>query len=168
MRRRTVLASRRSRTSSSKVRLGTYAAAAALVAASGLALSSVVRSNPAPGGHALHGGVQPRQSSYPVNREGETYGSGSGAATPSGEPDLIAAIATNGRHGYVSRARDQAAGGGDVTSPSQAVAWDNQGSSTSPSIPVYTANGRTVIGVFAIDPSLLAAPSVIASIRSSH
>ena len=57
---------------------------------------------------------------YQVNDSGETYGSASIAQTPDQEPDLIAALATNGKQGYV-RKTDLDAAEGAASSPEEAV-----------------------------------------------
>lgn len=81
-----------------------------------------------------------------VNASGQTYGSLLGAATP---PDLVQVVATNGQTGYVSYAQLQSASGGDVTTPQEAVAWDQHLAAVSSiSIPVYLSDGTTRIGTF--------------------
>ncbi len=81
-----------------------------------------------------------------VNAAGQTYGSLLGAATP---PDLVQVVATNGQTGYVYYTQLESASGGDVTTPQEAVAWDQQlASGAAISIPVYLSNGTTKIGSF--------------------
>ncbi len=80
-----------------------------------------------------------------VNDRGETYGvEGAG-----GTPDLIAAIATNGRQGYVRRS-DLDAAQGDPASPEEALAWQAQHAGDVVYIPVYSLDGETVIGRFRV------------------
>lgn len=83
-----------------------------------------------------------------VNAKGQTFGSLLGASNP---PDLVQVVATNGQTGYVYYAQLQSSSGGDVTSPQEAVAWDQQLASSAPiSIPVYLSDGTTKIGSFLI------------------
>jgi hypothetical protein len=81
---------------------------------------------------------------WPTNAKGQTYGSGLDATADTGEPDLIAAWATNGRQGYVLRTDLD---GPMPTSPSQAVAMNSAPPRT---IPVYDSDGVTQIGVFVV------------------
>ena len=78
-----------------------------------------------------------------ANSKGDTYG----ASTDRGTPDLIAAIATNGRTGYVY-AKDLDSP--EFTSPAQALAWQRKHANQHRTIPVYTSDGHTVIGKFVI------------------
>lgn len=87
---------------------------------------------------------------YPRNDNGLTYGSSADATSPGNEPDLIQAMATNGKSGYVYRT--------DLTppepaSPEEAVA-QNALNDEPKVISVYEQDGATVIGEF-----VLAAPS---------
>lgn len=85
------------------------------------------------------------RTSYEKNENGETYGSALSAETIGVEPDLIAAIGTNGVEGYV-RSSDFATG---VMSPEEAIVYmDNL--SDSISIPLYDVNGSTVLGEFVL------------------
>jgi hypothetical protein len=73
-------------------------------------------------------------------------------------PDLIQAYATNGNLGYVRRDELKAADGGNAKSPAEAVAWmkiliARAAAGTPVTIPVYTLDGKTVIGKFAILPA---------------
>lgn len=81
-----------------------------------------------------------------VNANGETYGSEGYGATP----DLILAIATTGREGYVRRTELDAAGGPEPTSPAQAIEIQKARPPGSIFIPVYESDGITVIGQFEI------------------
>lgn len=91
---------------------------------------------------------------FPVNQLGETYGSGAGLL-PSQQPDLIEAVATNGKDGYVSKAALAANSGAWVSNPQQAVQWDKimetRGDTT---LPVYANDGTTIIGSFVIKPPI--------------
>lgn len=83
---------------------------------------------------------------WAVNARGQTYG----VVNDRGTPDLIAADATNGRSGYVSSDELDAAGGGNPTSPEQALQEQADRAGTTITIPVYEADGMTVIGDFVI------------------
>lgn len=77
-----------------------------------------------------------------VNARGQTYG----VQNQHGVPDLIAAIATNGRSGYVHSAELQRAEG-TPTTPAQAIAGNNLRPST---ITVYESDGHTPVGKFIV------------------
>lgn len=82
------------------------------------------------------------------NRDGETYGKMPimpfGQVNFSRIPDLVEAVATNGKAGYVYESE---LSGHRPKNPQQAVAIDNQGPRT---IPVYSKDGTTKIGEFVI------------------
>ncbi|HEY5229984.1 MAG TPA: peptidase M56 family protein [Galbitalea sp.] len=83
-----------------------------------------------------------------TNGRGQTYG----AQNSNGTPDLIAAVATNGKTGYVF-AKQLADADGDTaaqhfTSPAQALAWQKVHAGKTTVIPVYESDGTTQIGVF--------------------
>lgn len=80
------------------------------------------------------------------NASGLTLGSELDATTPASAPDLIEAYATNGKLGYVMKKDLHPAG---PTSPTGAL-QANRARSTN--ITVYKSDGKTVIGVFQIDP----------------
>lgn len=90
---------------------------------------------------------------YLHNRAGQSYGSAAQAASRAQFPDLIAVIGTNHVAGYVLKSELQAASGGDVSSPAQAIAWDNNGAFVAHAIPVYAVNGTTQVGTFTIEPA---------------
>lgn len=96
------------------------------------------------------------QDSYPVNAAGDTYGSVLWSGDPATEPDLIQADTTTGVTGYVRRVDLDEADGSNVTTPDEALAFQEQvdelvaSGVTSVFIPVYEADGRTVIGEFEI------------------
>ena len=86
------------------------------------------------------------QTSWGVNEKGQTYG----VVNHNGTPDLIAVVIDHGKTGgYVTRSDLDCASGDYVTSPSQAVIWDQRNHNIS--IPVYESNGTTVIGQFVIE-----------------
>ncbi len=90
--------------------------------------------------------VHAERAPLAVNARGETYG----VAGEGSEPDLIAAIATNGREGYVRRSALDAAAGANASTPAEALAWQDAHAGKTFYIPVYESDGETVIGTFAV------------------
>ena len=90
-------------------------------------------------------------SNYPVNQNGQTYGSSLGVASPSSEPDLIEAE-SNGVVGYVLASELNAADGANVSTPQQAAEWDATGATTTHTIPLYAPNGISIIGSYTVTP----------------
>lgn len=88
---------------------------------------------------------------YPRNAKGQTYGSALDARTPAEEPDLIEAIATNGRVGYVYR--DELMGDVPTTLEEVRQHIANGQPSEPRVIPVYEDDGETQIGVFRMEDS---------------
>jgi hypothetical protein len=84
------------------------------------------------------------QTSWGVNARGETFG----VENDEGTPDLVAAIATNGRLGYV---RNSELMDPEPTSPADAVA-QNDAYPNGRDIPVFESDGVTQIGTFHIGP----------------
>ncbi len=114
--------------------------ALALGSITGVGIGSVVSAAAAGHSHFV------AEATFPTNANGQTYGSALGAATP---PDLVLASATNGEIGYVYFAQLNSASGGNIASPQQALAWDEQ-THQAATIPVYESDGTTVIGEFSI------------------
>ncbi|MBW5468500.1 hypothetical protein GPJ61_11595 [Brevibacillus formosus] len=82
---------------------------------------------------------------YPVNEQGQTFGSGPFPEGPSQEPDLIEAKGENGVEGYV-KSSDLSP---TVSSPEEAIAFQKSKEATGyRSIPLYELDGKTVIGEF--------------------
>ncbi|HEX3897945.1 MAG TPA: hypothetical protein VHW74_02145 [Mycobacteriales bacterium] len=81
-------------------------------------------------------------TAWETNASGQTYG----VANSNGTPTLIAAIATNGKTGYIY-ATDLKAAQPMATSPAQAATMRP----VATSIPVYDSDGQTVIGKFVIN-----------------
>lgn len=79
-------------------------------------------------------------SPWGVNRAGQTYG----VSNAQGSPTLVAVIASNGKAGYVYE-RDLSRP--TPANPSQAMAGQNSATAQA-DVPVYTSDGKTVIGVF--------------------
>lgn len=90
--------------------------------------------------------VHAQRTPLAVNAQGETYGVWGDDA----EPDLIAAIATNGREGYVRRTELDAVTGVNPSTPAEALAWQDAHAGETFSIPVYESDGETVIGSFRV------------------
>jgi len=85
----------------------------------------------------------PAEPPYPVNENGMTYGAGVDEDDPG--PDLVAAIGTNGRCGFVRAAdRDQKA-----STPAEAL---SQTEPEATDVPLLAQDGVTEIGRFRIGP----------------
>ena len=82
-------------------------------------------------------------TAWGVNVKGETYG----VVNEHGEPDLIAAVATNGRQGYVY-VRDMTAADPAPASPEEAAAKARENAGKSFTVLAYQSDGETVIGEF--------------------
>jgi hypothetical protein len=78
-----------------------------------------------------------QRDGFPVNARGETYGSGVDAISPEQEPDLILATGVDGTQGYV-RADELSP---PIPDPATFAGEDRE-------IPLYAADGVTVIGTF--------------------
>ena len=85
---------------------------------------------------------------FGVNAKGETYGV---SKDLSGTPDLQEAPLSAGvPGGYLTTKQLNCASGGDVSNPTQALAWDKFSRHTSTVIPVYKSDGTTVIGSYVV------------------
>lgn len=83
---------------------------------------------------------------FPKNENGQTYGSSADADSLETEPDLIAALGVDGTEGYVKRTDLE---GEMPRTPEEAIAsMNNNEASNGRQIPLYAADGKTVIGVF--------------------
>ena len=89
----------------------------------------------------------PSAVSYARDALGLTYGSELQASSPAQAPDLISAIATNGKLGYVKKTDLYPAG---PSNPQQALSRQQSDKSQTSSIPVYAVDGTTQIGVYEI------------------
>jgi photosystem II stability/assembly factor-like uncharacterized protein len=96
--------------------------------------------------------VDQATTQWPVNARGQTYGTSALATSPADEPDLVLAVATNGKVGYILRAEAEAVDGSNVRTPEEALAWQAAHGSETHEIPVYEVDGITQIGVFLIGP----------------
>lgn len=91
---------------------------------------------------------------HPTNENGLTYGSAAIAPSPDAEPDLIAAIATNGREGYVMKSElDRRA---ENPEDAARVTAENLAGYT---INVYAQDGVTVVGEFQVAGGFVLPPS---------
>lgn len=86
---------------------------------------------------------------FPVNKNGETYGSNRDVTVAGQEPDLILAKGEDGTDGYIKLKdlnKDQ------PNNPEEAVAYMEKMKNSDPKdIPLYDVDGKTVIGKFKID-----------------
>jgi hypothetical protein len=90
----------------------------------------------------------PAESVYPTNAAGQTYGVDKPLVT---EPDLVAVIATNGKHGYCLRSDlDGPADGITPSTPPEVIEEINKRGLRGYTIPAYESDGVTQIGVFQI------------------
>ena len=88
---------------------------------------------------------------FGVNAKGETYGVSN---SPHGTPDLqVAPLSAGVPGGYLTTKQFDCASGGDVSNPTQAIAWDTFNQHTNTVIPVYESDGTTVIGHYVVGPS---------------
>ena len=89
-------------------------------------------------------------SKYPVNEQGQTYGPVPYASKSTETPDLISATGEDGVVGYV-KATDLDP---KVSSPEEAMAYQKSIEAIDyKSIPLYEADGKTVIGEFRLSSS---------------
>lgn len=102
--------------------------------------------------------IEHSRPSYSVNAAGQTYGSAAHAMSPDEYPDLIAAVGVGGVRGYVYKEDLE---GETPRSPEEALAIQKQNdlrmAAAAPGtrvvmdeIPLYAADGKTVIGKFQI------------------
>jgi hypothetical protein len=87
----------------------------------------------------------PAESVYPTNAAGQTYG---GEKPLVKAPDLVAVVATNGKHGYCLNSQLNGRPNPPKT-PEEAKAMSDRGL-RGYTIPVYESDGVTQIGVFQI------------------
>lgn len=94
--------------------------------------------------------VNEETTDWAMNQSGQTYGVENG----NGSPDLIAVIASNGRGGYVHRTdleeADGTAAAREFSSPEEALRWQEERAGKTFTVPVYEADGTTLIGEFII------------------
>jgi hypothetical protein len=115
-------------------------------AAAGVAIGAFVMSS----ANADSQATSPPQKAaphYAKNANGLTYGSNMDANSPDNLPDLIKAVATNGKEGYVKRTDYDDP---HFTNPADAVKWTMDQKGKTRTIPVYDVDGVTKIGEFVI------------------
>ena len=103
-------------------------------------------------GVADHNGNIISQIEYPINDNGQTYGSALLARDYDERPDLIAAIGRDGQAGYIYKTDLEA---GSPKTPAEALAQQQQYEAMAISsggrqvlvwsIPLYDVNGKTII-----------------------
>jgi len=90
-------------------------------------------------------------SIFPVNQNGETYGSLGDVNTPGKEPDLVSAKGEDGTEGYL-KLEDM--WGEQPNNPEEAVAYmkrqEEEKARGHKFIPLYASDGKTVIGKFKV------------------
>lgn len=90
-------------------------------------------------------------SIFPVNQNGETYGSLGDVNTPGKEPDLVSAKGEDGTEGYL-KLKDM--WGEQPNNPEEAVAYmkkqEEEKAKGHKYIPLYASEGKTVIGKFKV------------------
>lgn len=93
---------------------------------------------------------------YPVNEQGQTYGSSSLAyeQIPEGIlaseaieylPDLVSVVNSDGTEGYVLKEDFHPS---TPTSPEEAIQMQNDGAFDEKEVPLYASDGKTVLGTF--------------------
>lgn len=85
---------------------------------------------------------------YPVNENGQTYGSEADATSPETRPELISALTEDGIEGYVLK---KDLDGELPKTPEEAIAIQNSRSPGGRDIPLYEFDGETIIGVFHVN-----------------
>lgn len=144
--------------------IGGTIALAAVAGGTGLTLAI---SQQAPAGTSSEPGGQPTpgvEPDWPTNDRGQTYGDPREDVLPDDFPDLIAVVATNGEAGYVEREGLESLTGANVSTPAEALEWQRLQASAPPEtfIPVFLADGLTVVGEFPITRSQGFDPSTVA------
>lgn len=144
-----------------RLAVGVVVAAVAVTGGAGLVVSLQQQT---PAGTSTTPGGTPAASiepNFPINPAGQTYGDPEPLVAVRDYPDLLQVEATNGKTGYVDRHLLDELTGANVSSPEEAVEWQQQqdeaGSNTT-FIPVYESDGTTVIGQFPIASSTTAPP----------
>lgn len=140
----------------------TFMIAASVVLAAGLGVvgGSAIATVPtllSPAGLHPQSGIQsiPKpEPTYKSNAAGETYGSALNAISPATEPDLIQAVASNGKVGYVRKSELDRADGSTAAqsfkTPADALAWQQSVGLGDQTVNVYAEDGTTVLGAFAV------------------
>ncbi|PWW01198.1 hypothetical protein DFQ01_11088 [Paenibacillus cellulosilyticus] len=87
-----------------------------------------------------------KEISYPLNENGQTYGSSLDATSVEKEPDLVKAYGVDGTLGYV---KSDDLNGPLPSSPEEALA-QQRSKKGDREIPLYDVDGKTVIGKFVV------------------
>lgn len=87
--------------------------------------------------------------SYPTNSQGETYGNTFGYKLAGCEPDLLAAVGTNGERGYISMEERSVEGGGSLEEIAAYMNWKEENHVTGYTIPLYDKD-HNAIGEFQV------------------
>lgn len=102
---------------------------------------------------------QNQSPQYKVNDSGQTYGSGIYAVSFETEPDLIAAVGTDGTEGYVyakdlhkdmPQTPEEAVAQTNKLRKSQSLKRGSNETIVVDTIPLYDVDGKTIIGEFSI------------------
>ena len=104
--------------------------------------STIIKAGPAQRWNLAAQYATGRISPWGINADGKTFG----VPNSHGLPDLVAVVATNGEEGYVYATQLQG-GQHEPSSPQEAATTRP----TLRSIPVYTADGHTVVGEFVVN-----------------
>lgn len=95
---------------------------------------------------------------YPVNEQGQTYGSSALAYENLPEevsaleaidymPDLVSAVGEDGTEGYIPK--EDFLPSAIPSSPEEAIQMQNNGTFDHEEVPLYASDGETVLGVYA-------------------
>lgn len=113
----------------------------------------------APAGVGVEAGqtaIPQPEPEYLTNATGQTLGSLADATSPENEPDLILVVATNGKEGYVKKVELDATNGHTAWSTltdNEMAKWTLEREKLGiVNIPVYAADGKTIIGDFPVSP----------------
>ncbi len=88
-------------------------------------------------------------SSFPRNAAGQTFGPLDDSAEAAAAPDLVLVEYAGGETGYIYATELVAAEAADVTSPEEALAWENErGVRGTRPLTVYASDGATPIGIW--------------------
>ncbi|MDM4762784.1 hypothetical protein QT381_07165 [Galbitalea sp. SE-J8] len=141
------------RTASTRVGIAIAGVGVLVIAGAAGAFATVGPTLLAPAGVSAAPGVDTSpmpNPQYAVNANGQSYGSAADANSPDTEPDLIGVVADNGKTGYVLKTELAEADGSNITSPEEAVKWENGGAKVNHTVDVYESDGTTVIGTFTV------------------
>ncbi|OPX85589.1 MAG: hypothetical protein A4E53_03398 [Pelotomaculum sp. PtaB.Bin104] len=115
----------------------------------GIALVTGIIAGAFGSGYAIAKSVSAPVHVFPKNESGMTYGSDLDVTSIDEEPDLILAYGVDGTLGYVLFKDLE---GEKPKTPQEALAQQSKNGDKVRQIPLYAVDGKTVIGVFNIDP----------------